>query len=325
MTLDRKSGALVAESSFMDLARYLPANALLVANNSRVLPARLHGLRPGGANAEFLLLTPLPLLEVTARDADTNYAEAECLLKPSAKIRIGDILRFGGISCEVLRKRDFGRHVVRMAWSGDLEHIFIREGSLPLPPYIHRAAGPDDNDRYQTCYASQTGSVAAPTAGLHFSRRMVDQLRSSGFEWRELTLHVGYGTFSPVRTDDIREHSMHPEFVEINAQTAKAIREAKADGRAVVALGTTSLRALEGAAATGWSNDGFHGWVNIFLYPGCQFKVVDSLLTNFHLPRSTLLMLVCAFAGRQKILEAYARARESGYNFFSYGDAMLIR
>ncbi len=304
-----------------------------MANNSRVVPARLFGTRPTGGKAELLLLTPAPLLEAAAAPGEQGWksAPAEALLRPGRHIRPGDVLRFGEhIAAEVLEKKDFGKHSILLSWCGGLVERLTEVGRLPLPPYIKRTQENDDLSRYQTTYAREDkqGSVAAPTAGLHFTDALRASLRERGFGWEEVTLHVGYGTFSPVREEDIREHPMHSEFVEIPAGTARAVREAKAEGRPVVAVGTTSCRTLEGCAlATGGSlpEGGWQGWTNIFIYPGYSFRVVDHLITNFHLPQSSLIMLVAALCGRERILGAYAEAVREEYRFFSYGDAMFVR
>lgn len=329
----------VIHAQFTQLAQFLPPKALLVVNNSRVSSARLFGTRPGGKDGllearkiEMLLLSPPPLLEREAQGEETKSAPAEVLLKPGRAAQVGDRLDFGtGLWAEVLEKRDFGKHLVQLFWQGSLMDCMDAVGVMPLPPYIKRPGHTDcdDRTRYQTCYArlDKTGSVAAPTAGLHFTPIMKTRLLEQGFDWAELTLHVGYGTFSPVRTEDLREHVMHPEYVELPAQTAKKIAEAQAQGRSVVAVGTTACRTLEGCfeACGEIPSQGWDGWTKIFMYPGYKFQVVDGLLTNFHLPKSTLLMLVSAFAGRERVLDAYAQAVQQQYRFFSYGDAMLIR
>ena len=356
MVLNRHGdGVCPIDAVFDNLPEFLPENSLLVVNNSRVVPARLFGSRPRGGKAEMLLLTPPVLLEKSARictdnadDATIRFeAEAEALLKPGRNIREKDTLDFGELQADVLKKKDFGRHTLRLVWSGSLTDILERAGKLPLPPYIRREQEADDISRYQTLYSrgDKKGSVAAPTAGLHFTGEMRERLLSLGVEWAEVTLHVGYGTFSPVREEDIRRHPMHAEYAEIPPATIEAVRRAKRDGRPVIAVGTTSARTLEGAAlacaregrelfvrdacAAGASSEpcetGWSGWIDIFIYPGFSFRAVDGLVTNFHLPRSSLLMLVSAFAGRERILRAYSHAVEAKYRFFSYGDAMLIR
>ena len=333
MVLDRAGGA-PRHSHFGELARWLPEGALIVANNSRVLPARLGGRREAtGGAVEFLLLTPLPLLLAQPEAAEgtaggARSAVAEGLVRSGGKLREGERLALDGdIHLTLLERGPFGRHRVRLEWRGDLAAAFTRAGKMPLPPYIRRPASGGDAERYQTVYArpDKTGSAAAPTAGLHFTPELRDGLAARGFDWREVTLYVGYGTFSPVRCEDIRQHGMHAEYVEIPEETSRAVREALAGGRPVVAVGTTSARALEGVAAHFGEVRPFAGWTDIFLYPGKPFRVVDALVTNFHLPGSSLLMLVSALAGRKRMLAAYAEAVRRGYRFFSYGDAMLIR
>ena len=331
MVLDRETGENI-HSTFSHLPEFLPQGSLLVVNNSRVVPARLLGYKPSGGKAELLLLTPPPLLSSVAVSGENgwNHARAEVLLKPGRSIRVGDRLTFEDcISAEVLVKKDFGQHEVELFWKGNLIECMTRIGHLPLPPYIKREQRSEDLARYQTLYASheKAGSVAAPTAGLHFTDAMRHTLKEKGFSWAEVTLHVGYGTFSPVRESDIREHPMHGEYVEISPEAASAIRQAKADGRPVIAVGTTSCRTLEGCARINGEipERGWHGWTNIFIYPGYTFRIVDHLITNFHLPQSSLIMLVAALCGRRRILDAYAEAVEKKYRFFSYGDAMFIR
>lgn len=328
MYLERNGKSGPAHKQFADLPELLPAGALLVANNSSVVPARLEGLRPSGGKVEFLLLTPLPLLLRAATCSGGIFiAEAECLLKAGGRIKPGDEMELaGGIGLTVLARADFGRHTVRLAWQGDLAGIMARHGQIPLPPYLGRKATSEDSVRYQTIYADSNlnGSVAAPTAGLHFSQSMLDRLAGNGFELEYVSLHVGYGTFSPVRESDIRKHVMHKEYLEVPEKTALAIAKAMAEARPVVCVGTTSLRAIEGMALACGSIRAWQGWTDIFCYPGYQFRIADGLLTNFHLPQSSLIILVAAFAGRERVLEAYREAVNSGYRFFSYGDAMLI-
>lgn len=331
LVLDR-NGNGPCDAMFLDLPAYLPEGTVLVANNSRVVPARLFGTRPSGGKAELLLLTPPPLAEKAAHSEGDGWASApvEALLRPGRSICPGDRLRFGPyIEAEVEAKHDFGRHDIRLFWQGSLISRMEESGRLPLPPYIRREQGPDDRARYQTLYArsDKAGSVAAPTAGLHFTEAMRARLAEAGVPWVEVTLHVGYGTFSPVREHDIREHPMHREYVEVSADAARIVNEARRRGRPVVAVGTTSARTLEGVVrACGHLPDqGWQGWTDIFIYPGFRFQVVDGLLTNFHLPKSSLIMLVSALAGREAVLDAYAHAVREKYRFFSYGDAMLVR
>lgn len=318
---------IIKDIKFSHIASLLPENALLVANNARVLPCRLDGQRHGGGKAEFLLLTPLPVLLTNSRRNAYGWqeAEVECLLKPGAKIRKGDEIRLTeNLFVQVVAKQEYGRHDVRLLWRGNLESIFAENGRMPLPPYIRRKAAKEDKEQYQTIYASRTGAVAAPTAGLHFTEEIRSSLLSLGMDWAEVTLHVGYGTFSPVRCEDIRAHRMHSEYVVLEEKDAKLIEAARREKRPIVAVGTTSLRALEGIFQKCGQIMAFQDWINIFIYPGQKIRVVNSLITNFHLPESTLLMLVSAFAGRQRILDVYKHALASGYRFFSYGDAMLI-
>lgn len=330
MVLDRIGGE-TAEATFHDLPDLLPPEALLVANNSKVIPARLMGTKPSGGKVEFLLLTPPPLLKPTLGPDTTSEAEVEGLLRASKSPRPGERINFAPeLSLTVLERAEFGRSRVRLQWQGGPEAlvpIIERLGAMPLPPYIRRPADAKDVARYQTVYAnaSKAGSVAAPTAGLHFTPEMRARLARAGFGWAEITLYVGYGTFSPVRCQDIREHRMHREYIEINEATARTVAAAKAKGRPVVAIGTTSARALEGMFQALGTIGTFHGETELFLRPGSVFHVVDALLTNFHLPKSSLLIMIAALAGRESVLRAYEQALTAGFRFFSYGDAMLIR
>ena len=328
LVLDRAAGTRT-HASFSRLLEFLPKGALLIANNSRVVPARMLGQRPTGGKMEFLLLTPMPLLERHGEGNGWHCAEAEGLIKPGKHAGVGETLSFGDdLQVEVLAKGEFGKHTVRLHWNGDIRNIFESRGHLPLPPYIHREDTRDDRGSYQTVYArdDKAGSVAAPTAGLHFTPELRAEMAAAGVEWAEVTLHVGYGTFSPVRCEDIREHAMHAEFVEVPQATADAIARARAEGRPVIAVGTTSARTLEGVAGMHQGVlSAYQGWINCFIWPGYTFHVVDGLITNFHLPESTLLMLVSALTGRERMLETYYEAVREGYRFFSYGDAMLIR
>ena len=323
--IDKKSGEN-HEAMFADLADYLPKNALLVVNNSKVLPARLYGQRPSGGKVEFLMLTPLPLITPTT-EGEWKSATVEGLLRMSKRVKVGTKAEFGDdLWLEVTDTAQFGRCEVTLHWRGELKKHFLKHGHLPLPPYIKREDTTADKDRYQTVYAddNQLGSVAAPTAGLHFTDEMRQELSDKGFEWAEVTLYVGYGTFSPVRCDDIREHSMHKEFIELSEETVKKIAKAKAEGRPVIAVGTTSSRVLEGAVKEAGELTPYKGWTNIFIYPGYEFKVVDHMITNFHLPESSLLMMISAFAGKQRVLDGYREAIAKGFRVFSYGDSMLI-
>ena len=327
MFLNRASGVAEARR-FADLPDLLPDGALLVANNSRVVPARLFGQKPSGGKVEFLLLTPPPLL-LAGPGADGRWnARADGLLRASKAPKVGDEVEFGpDLRLVVEEKREFGQATVLLSWRGALADILGRLGHLPLPPYIKRPDSPADAERYQTVYANpaKAGSAAAPTAGLHFTPELRARLARRGFSWAEVTLYVGYGTFSPVRSTDIRDHRKHAEYVEVGAQAAIAVARAKAEGRPVVAVGTTSARTLEGAFAATGRLGPFAGWTDIYILPGSTFQVVDSLLTNFHLPESSLLIMVSALAGREAVLGAYHQALANGFRFFSYGDAMFIR
>ncbi|GAB6113650.1 tRNA preQ1(34) S-adenosylmethionine ribosyltransferase-isomerase QueA [Desulfomicrobium salsuginis] len=326
LVLDRASGE-VRDCMFADIAQLLPRDALLVVNNTKVLPARLIGRKESGGKAEFLLLTPLSLIEPEARTDGWSTAEVEGLLKASKGPRPGERLLFDGVELLVLEKGEFGRSRVRLSWRGELADHFLRQGHIPLPPYIRREDTSADRDRYQTVYSREDklGSVAAPTAGLHFTPGIMAALEERGIRTAEVTLYVGYGTFSPVRCDDIREHVMHAEYAEVPEETAAAIARARTEGRPVVAVGTTTTRTLESMASHLGEIGPFRGWTDIFIRPGYSFKVVDQLITNFHLPRSSLIIMVSTLAGRRQIIDAYNHAVRQGFRFFSYGDAMLIR
>ncbi|AMK10119.1 tRNA preQ1(34) S-adenosylmethionine ribosyltransferase-isomerase QueA [Pseudodesulfovibrio indicus] len=325
LVLDRKAGTRTPVP-FADLLDHLPDNCLLVANNSRVIPARVFGTKPTGGQVEFLLLTPLPLIE-PAEKGGWFSARAEGLLRASKGPKPGTTVSFADdFSLIALEPGEFGRWKVELRWRGDLKTLFDTLGHLPLPPYIKRPDGAADRERYQTTYSdkSKTGSVAAPTAGLHFTPELRKRIADKGIEWAEVTLYVGYGTFSPVRCPDIRDHRMHAEYIEVPVHTAEAVLRAKAEGRPVIAVGTTSARTLEGMVREAGEIREFRGETDIFISPGYTFKVIDGILTNFHLPESSLIIMISALAGRNTILDAYALALEQGFRFFSYGDAMLI-
>ncbi len=324
--LNRGTGAMELVS-FADLGNFLPENALILANNSKVLPARIIGTTPTGGKAEFLLLTPLPLLQAEQKEGGWQSAAAEGLLRGSRRRKPGDLMYFTeDLQVEVVSVGDFGQSKVLLHWRGDIYAIFNSVGKPPLPPYIKRDAVAKDTGRYQTVFAkaAKQGSAAAPTAGLHFTPELLASLKAAGHDWAEVTLYVGYGTFSPVREEDIRNHQMHEEYVELPEETAEAVRAAKEQGRPVVAVGTTTVRTLEGVYARLGEVAPYKGPINLFLKPGSRFGVVDHMITNFHLPRSSLLIMISAFAGRERVLRAYARALELGCRFYSYGDAMLI-
>lgn len=294
-----------------DLPRLLRPGDLLVLNDTRVIPARLFGRSAGGGRMEILLVERV------------GEREWDALVKPGRRARPGSILELdGGLSAEVAEKREDGR--VHLRFSEPIEPHLDRLGHVPLPPYIHRPDNPEDRERYQTVYARRPGAIAAPTAGLHFTSELLREIEKAGVGIARVTLHVGIGTFKPVTAERIEEHRMERERYEIGEETADAIREARADSRRVVAVGTTVVRTLESAAlAGGGAIEVGSASTDLFITPGFRFKVVDALLTNFHLPRSTLLMLVSAFAGRERVLAAYEEAIREGYRFYSYGDAML--
>ena len=320
MVLDRATGN-VEHSQFADLPRFLRRGDLLVVNKTRVFAARLLGHRtPTGGNVECLL--------IGRADQDGVW---QALMHPGQKLKPGAVVRFegdaGAIVGEVLEQHYFGRRSIRLSAEsgGDVDGLIDALGHVPLPPYIKRPDTTADRERYQTVFAEVRGSVAAPTAGLHFTREILDTLSAAGIEQAAITLHVGYGTFKPVRSTVVEEHVVDPEHYEIDVAAATAIACAKRDGRRVVAVGTTTTRALEDAARRGGgavSNGAAEA--TTFICPGYQFRVVDSLITNFHVPKSSLLLLVSAFAGRERILNAYREAVARRYRFYSYGDAMLI-
>jgi S-adenosylmethionine:tRNA ribosyltransferase-isomerase len=323
LVLDRATGAL-QDSTVDRLPDFLRAGDLLVVNNTRVFAARLLGHRvPSGGAVECLLLR-----KVSSDSARTETWEA--LMHPGQKLKPGARVRFesgaAAIDGEVLDRHFFGRRTVRLIAAGNwsLDTAIDEIGHIPLPPYIKRADTLADRERYQTVFAAQRGSVAAPTAGLHFTPAMLDQLAAQGVERVEVTLHVGYGTFKPLRTEQVEAHVVDPEHYEIGEDAADAIERARRENRRVVAVGTTTTRALEHAARQDGRVHPGAGEATTFIYPGFEFRVISGLLTNFHLPKSSLLMLVAAFAGREGVLAAYRHAVEQRYRFYSYGDAMLI-
>lgn len=350
--LERKSGKYT-DYTFENIVDLIPENALIIANNSKVIPARIQGHRQSGSKIEMLFLEPAPLIDRKAhKNGENCLARTEVLLKGAKRVKMGETLQFPEMDVTVLERHEFGKHIVDVTYQKSLIPLLKKYGELPLPPYIKREQGVQENDitRYQTVYAKEShiGSIAAPTAGLHFTPEIQQKLLAKGCTWEEVTLHVGYGTFSPVRAEDIRDHAMHSEYVEISAETAAAVNKAKAENRPIIAVGTTSTRSLEGMAqaflqaknepiTTFFCNEeselhdntpfpahGCFGYTNIFIYPGKEFHIVDGLITNFHLPKSSLIMLVSAFAGYEHIMQAYQHAVESEYRFFSYGDAMFI-
>ena len=302
----------ITHAVFCDVTDWLKQGDVLVINETRVIPARLYGSkRRGGANFEFLLLKHLK---------DKRW---DVIMKPGKRLNPGDYVDFSEDLCaKLIEKKEDGVCEVSFEHTGDFYSLLDRYGKTPLPPYITNENG--HKEQYQTVYAAKDGSAAAPTAGLHFTPKLLLELEESGVIIVRLLLHVGLGTFRPVKEELIENHIMHPEYYEISPQVADAVNSAKRDGRRVVAVGTTSVRALEGAADSGGNVIDGSGNTDIFIYPGYRFKVTDALLTNFHLPQSTLLMLVSAFAGRERTLELYSEAIGMNYRFFSFGDAMLI-
>lgn len=309
LVVDKKTGE-IEHKHFYDLVNYLKPGDVLVFNDTRVIPARLHGTKDTGAHVEVFLLT--------RRDA-TDW---EVLVRPGKKLQVGAKINFSDeLSCEVIEHTDFGGRVVRFKYDGIFEEILDRLGETPLPPYI--TAPLEDKERYQTVYNRERGSAAAPTAGLHFTKKLMQKIKAIGCEEVFVTLHVGLGTFRPVSEAKIEDHKMHKEFYTVSQEAADAVNKAKAEGRRIIAVGTTAVRTLEAAGADGQLHAG-SSWTNIFIYPGYKFRLVDDLVTNFHLPQSTLLMLVSTLSTREIMLQTYKKAVEEKYRFFSFGDAMFI-
>lgn len=309
LVVDKKTGE-IEHKHFYDLVNYLKPGDVLVFNDTRVIPARLHGTKDTGAHVEVFLLT--------RRDA-TDW---EVLVRPGKKLQVGAKINFSDeLSCEVIEHTDFGGRVVRFKHDGIFEEILDRLGETPLPPYI--TAPLEDKERYQTVYNRERGSAAAPTAGLHFTKELLQKIKDIGCEEVFVTLHVGLGTFRPVSEAKIEDHKMHKEFYTVSQEAADAVNKAKAEGRRIIAVGTTAVRTLEAAGADGQLHAG-SSWTNIFIYPGYKFRLVDDLVTNFHLPQSTLLMLVSTLSTREIMLQTYKKAVEEKYRFFSFGDAMFI-
>lgn len=312
LVMDKFTGA-VEHRVFRDIVNYLHAGDVLVLNNTKVIPARIFGVKEGGtAKIEVLLLK---------RDDDLPNTW-EVLVHPGKRAKVGTVIDFGEgrLKGEVIANTSAGRKVT-FHFDGIFEEILEELGTMPLPPYIHEQL--EDQNRYQTVYAKVDGSAAAPTAGLHFTTELLETLRQNGIEIEEVLLHVGLGTFKPVSEEDIEDHEMHSEYYEISQETADRINKAKAEGRRIISVGTTSTRALESAAKDGRLQAG-SGWTNIFIYPGYKWQIIDGLITNFHLPKSTLMMLVSALSTREHILAAYREAVAQRYRFFSFGDAMFI-
>lgn len=313
MVLDRETGA-IEHKHFYDMIHYLNPGDCLVLNDTRVIPARLFGAREGsGGKVEFLLLT---------RKSEKDW---EVLVKPGKKARVGDRIVFGeGILTATIKEIiEDGKRIVTFEYEGIFEEVLDQLGEMPLPPYIHEKL--EDRERYQTVYSKHEGSAAAPTAGLHFTKELLEEIKAKGIHIAYVTLHVGLGTFRPVKVENVLEHEMHSEFYMIDEENAKIINEVKANGGKVISVGTTSTRTLESNADENGFVTAGSGWTNIFIYPGYTFKCVDRLFTNFHLPESTLIMLVSALAGKENVLHAYNEAVKERYRFFSFGDAMFIK
>jgi S-adenosylmethionine:tRNA ribosyltransferase-isomerase len=331
-----RGSAALQDGMFCDFPDLLRPDDLIVFNNTRVFPARLYGSRSGAkaqpvsshnpAARDFLKGRVEVLL---TRQVSQDPNEWECLVRPGRKIGVGEYLCFGNendLQAEVIARGSFGQRRIRFRPAEDFFGLVERLGHVPLPPYIDRPDCPSDRERYQTVYARARGSVAAPTAGLHFTPEILARIRDRGIETTELTLHVGLGTFQPVRVDRVEDHRLHREAYDISTQAAETINRGMDAGRRVVAVGTTTIRTLEYAA--GQSGDGRlragSGEADIFIHPGYEFRIVGALLTNFHLPQSTLLMLVCAFGGKEPVMQAYRHAVEQKYRFYSYGDCMFV-
>lgn len=312
MCLDRNTGE-IRHKHFYDIADELDAGDCLILNDTRVMPARLYGAKKDtGAGIEFLLLNK--------RSLD----EWEVILKPGRKAKIGAEFVFGNgeLEAKVLDIVNDGNRIVKFSYDGVFEEVLDRLGEMPLPHYITKKL--EDRERYQTVYAKNTGSAAAPTAGLHFTKELLRKIEEKGVNIGYVTLHVGLGTFRPVKADDILDHKMHSEFYILPKETAELVNRTKKAGKRVIAVGTTATRTLETVGAAGGELTEKTGWTDIFIYPGKKFNVIDGLITNFHLPESTLIMLVSAFAGRESVLNAYSVAVREKYRFFSFGDAMFI-
>lgn len=311
LVLEKKTGE-IKHRQFRDILSYLGKGDVLVSNNTKVIPARLFGRKAEtGAVIEVVLLKRL------------DARRWEVLVRPGKRVKSGTGIVFGQgeLTARALETTEAGGRILEFTYSGVFEEVLDRLGQVPLPPYIHKRL--EQPERYQTVYARFPGSAAAPTAGLHFTPELIRSLQDKGVEWVEVLLHVGLGTFRPVQADSITDHVMHEEYYEIPEESAASVNRALKEGRRVIAVGTTSARALESACRDG-RVEPQKGWTGVFIYPGYEFRAVSALLTNFHLPKSTLLMLVSALAGREKVLKAYREAVQERYRFFSFGDAMLI-
>ncbi|MCI5522435.1 MAG: tRNA preQ1(34) S-adenosylmethionine ribosyltransferase-isomerase QueA [Tenericutes bacterium] len=313
LVLDKKTGE-IEHRHFSDIIEYLEPNDVLVMNNTKVIPARLYGVKEE-TNAVIEIL----MLKTTSDDC------WECLAKPAKRVKVGTVINFGDgkLKAECIRVGDEGIREFKLIYKGILYEILDTLGEMPLPPYIHEKL--EDKDRYQTVYAVTPGSAAAPTAGLHFTLELLDKIKEKGVKIVYVTLHVGLGTFRPVNVDDVKNHTMHSEFYEMSKETADILNDAKENGYNIVSVGTTSTRTLETVMSLYNTFKECSGWTQIFIYPGYKFKAIDKQITNFHLPKSTLVMLVSALAGKENILNAYNEAVKNKYRFFSFGDSMFIK
>lgn len=313
LVLDKDTGE-ITHKHFYDIIDYLDEGDCLVLNETKVIPARLMGVKKDtGAVVEILLLK---------RKSKTVW---ECLVKPGKKCRVGAVIEFGeglltGTVSDIVEE---GNRIIEFEFDGIFEEILDKLGTMPLPPYITHTL--KDRNRYQTVYAKNDGSAAAPTAGLHFTKKLLKDIEDKGVKLAKVTLHVGLGTFRPVKVSDVRQHHMHSEFFQVSKEAADIINSTRANGKRVICVGTTSTRTVESASDDKGYLKETSGWTDIFIYPGYKFKVLDALITNFHLPESTLVMLVSALAGREKVLHAYEEAVKEKYRFFSFGDAMFIK
>lgn len=313
LVLDKDTGE-ITHKHFYDIIDYLDEGDCLVLNETKVIPARLMGVKKDtGAVVEILLLK---------RKSKTVW---ECLVKPGKKCRVGAVIEFGEglLTGTVIDIVEEGNRIIEFEFDGIFEEILDKLGTMPLPPYITHTL--KDRNRYQTVYAKNEGSAAAPTAGLHFTKKLLKDIEDKGVKLAKVTLHVGLGTFRPVKVSDVRQHHMHSEFFQVSKEAADIINSTRANGKRVICVGTTSIRTVESASDDKGYLKETSGWTDIFIYPGYKFKVSDALITNFHLPESTLVMLVSALAGREKVLHAYEEAVKEKYRFFSFGDAMFIK
>lgn len=312
LILDKNTGKITHER-FDNIIDYLTDNDVLVINNTKVIPARLIGVKEEtNAVIEVLML----------KEIESNIWE--CLCKPAKRVKIGTIINFNNLlKLECIYEGEDGIRHFKFIYEGILMEILDKLGEMPLPPYIHEKL--EDKNRYQTVYAKKDGSAAAPTAGLHFTKDLMDKIKEKGIQIKEITLHVGLGTFRPVSVDDVTKHKMHSEYYEMDKETAEFLNNAKKEGKRIIAVGTTTTRTLETIMNLYGEFKECSGWTDIFIYPGYEFKAIDSLITNFHLPKSTLVMLVSAFAGKDKIMNAYKEAVDNKYRFFSFGDSMFIK